>query len=174
MTSYLVAAVLLGFVLFLTAVQRKQSLGAAPARKGRFESRPPLTRKEQAMYLRLAEAFPPPGYLVFAAVNPGALLEPKGGASLHKYAQRRAGLVLLDKSFLVLAIIEVDDNPAHGAASDSSADALFKSAGYKVLRYRKLPDVERLRVDVSKHVYSAGLPWQHGSVAKRQTVGDLL
>jgi hypothetical protein len=59
MTSYVVAAVLLGFVLFLTAVQRRQSLGVAPARKGRFESRPPLTRKEQAMYLRLAEAFPP-------------------------------------------------------------------------------------------------------------------
>ena len=156
MISYLVAAALLGFVLFLKAVQRRQSQAVEPARKGRFESRPPLTRKEQAMYQRLAEAFPAPAYMVFAAVNPGALLEPKGGASLRKYAQKRAGLVLLDRSFLVLAIIDVDDNPANaGTASDSSADALFKSAGYKVLRYRKLPEVERLRADVSRQVYSA-------------------
>lgn len=155
MTSYLVAAVLLGFLLFLTVVQRRQSPNAESARKGRFERRPPLTRKEQAMYLRLAEAFPAPGYVVLAAVNPGALLDPKGGASLSKYAQRRAGLVLLDGSFLVLAIIEIDDDAATGRAGSESADAMFKSAGYKVLRYRKLPEVERLRVDVGKHVYSA-------------------
>ena len=155
-TSYIVATVLLGFVLFLVALQRKQSLRAEPARTGRFESRPPLSRKEQAMYLQLAQAFPAPGYMVLAAVNPGALLDPKGGASLSKYAQRRAGFVLLDGSFLVLAIIEIDDASANGrTGNSSSADALFKSAGYKVLRYRKLPDVERLRLDVSKHVYSA-------------------
>lgn len=153
MTSYLVAAVLLGFVLFLSVVQRKQSGNADPARKGRFESRPPLTRKEQAMYLRLAEAFPAPVYVVLAAVNPGALLDPKGGASLSKYAQRRAGLVLLDRTFLVLAIIEIDDD--NGRAGSASADAMFKSAGYKVLRYRKLPEVERLRIDVGKHIYAA-------------------
>lgn len=154
MTSYLVAAVLLGFVLFLSVVQRKQqSANATPAGKGRYESRPPLTRKEQAMYVRLAEAFPAPSFVVLAAVNPGALLDPKGGASLSKYAQRRAGLVLLDRTFLVLAIIEVDDD--NGRAGSESADAMFKSAGYKVLRYRKLPEVERLRIDVGKHIYAA-------------------
>ena len=154
MTSYLVALVLLGFLLFLTALQRKQSLGAQPADRGRFESRPPMTRKDQAMYLRLVEAFPPPAYSVLAAVSVAALLDPKGGARLRKYAQKRAGFVLLDRSFMVLAIIELDNTSANGDATDTSADAMFKSAGYKVLRYRKLPEVDRLRAELSKQIYS--------------------
>jgi len=154
MTSYLVALVLLGFLLYLTALQRKQSMGAQPAVKGRFESRPPLTRKDQAMYQRLVEAFPAPGYTVLAAVSVAALLDPKGGAKLRKYAQKRAGFVLLDRSFQVLAIIELDNTGPNGEESDTSSDAMFKSAGYKVMRYRKLPEAERLRSEVSKQLYS--------------------
>ena len=156
MTSYVVAAVLLGFLLFLTALQRKRSQGDAPSRKGRFESRPPLSRKDQAMYLRLAEAFPAPAYMVLAGVSLGSLLDPKGGARLRRYAHKRAGFVLMDRSFLVLAIIELDDSSTSvNTLSDASADALFKSAGYKVVRYRKLPEVARLRVELSKQVYAA-------------------
>ena len=69
MTSYMVALVLLGFLLFLAALQRKMNATDAPARKGRFESRPPLTRKDQAMYQRLVEAFPAPAYIVLAGVS---------------------------------------------------------------------------------------------------------
>lgn len=155
MTSYMVALVLLGFLLFLAALQRKMNASEPPARKGRFESRPPLSRKDQAMYQRLVEAFPAPAYIVLAGVSLSALLEPKGGASLRKYAQKRAGFVVMDKSFLVLAIVELDNTSSNGNDEDASADPIFKSAGYKVMHYRKLPEVERLRAELSKQVYSA-------------------
>jgi len=54
---------------------------------------------------------------------------------------------------LVLAIIELDDSSHKGKEQrDASRDAMLKSAGYKTVRYRKIPDVERVRADLSKQL----------------------
>lgn len=143
--------VLLGVVLGVAAFFKKNSQQKPD--RGRFESQPPMTRSAQSMFWRLAEAFPAPDFVVLAEVSLGALLVAKGGASRHRFAQKRADFVLLSKNFLVLAIIELDDSSHKGKElRDASRDAMLKSAGYKTFKYRKIPDVERVRADLSKQL----------------------
>lgn len=118
-------------------------------RGGTFGPRQALSRNEQAMYWRLTAAFPPTEYVVLAEVSFGALLVAKGGASRYSFAQKRADFVLLDKAFQVLAAIELDDSSHNGKEQrDEARDAMLTAAGYRVLRYRSIPDPERLRADL--------------------------
>jgi hypothetical protein len=145
------ALVLMAVALLVAAVVLKRKTASPGRPKGRFESRPPLTRNEQTMYWRLLAAFPPPDYVVLAEVSFGALLVAKGGATRYSFSQKRADFVLLDRSFLVLAIIELDDNSHDGKEDrDDKRDAMLTSAGYKVLRFRKVPDAERLQAAVNR------------------------
>ena len=149
-----VMIVLFGLALAIAAVLKKKSTQKPD--RGRFESQPPMTRHAQSMFWRLVEAFPAPDFVVLAQVSLGALLIAKGGASRYNFAQKRADFVLLSKGFLVLAIIELDDSSRKGKEQkDASRDAMLKSAGYKTVRYRKIPDVERVRADLTKELQFA-------------------
>jgi hypothetical protein len=101
------------------------------------------------MYWRLTGTFPHPEYVVLAEVSFGALLIAKGGASRYSFSQKRADFVLLDKAFRVLAAIELDDSSHKGKEQrDEARDAMLIAAGYRVLRYKTIPDSDRLRADV--------------------------
>ena len=55
---------------------------------------------------------------------------------------------MCDAAFQVLGVIELDDSSHKGRADrDARRDALLKSAGYRVLRYARIPDIDRVQMD---------------------------
>ncbi|MEY4882428.1 MAG: hypothetical protein RIS34_282 [Pseudomonadota bacterium] len=119
-------------------------------KKGTFAKRQIATANEQGMFWRLAECFKQPEFVVLAQVSFGALLSAKGGASRGSFSQKMADFVLLDKSFKVLAVIELDDSSHKGREKeDANRDAMLTEAGYRVLRYAKTPDRAKLLSDMA-------------------------
>lgn len=125
--------------------------GRKNSRRGSFGRRRLATPHEQVMFWRLVEAFPSPEYIVFSQVSFGALLVAKEGASRYSFSQKIADFVLTDKSFKVLAVIELDDSSHQGKElQDGQRDDMLIEAGYKVLRYPRIPEVAKLRSDMAE------------------------
>jgi very-short-patch-repair endonuclease len=109
----------------------------------------PLSKNEQPMYFRLAEAFP--NDVILAQVSFNALVDRK----VKHWSQRNdfnrlyTDFVLCTKAFEVKAIIELDDSSHKNSGNkDANRDALLAEAGYKVFRYKSTPDVETLHKDI--------------------------
>ena len=120
------------------------------ARKGNFGPKSIATANEQGMFWRLIEAFPAPEYIVLTQVSFGAMLTAKNGASRGSFDRKIADFVVTNKGFKVLAVVELDDKSHNGREQqDASRDAILIEAGYKVLRYAKTPDADKLRTDLT-------------------------
>lgn len=141
----LLFVVLVGLVVVSLA-----SKGKGRRLKGSFAKKKLATPREQAMYWRLVEALPHPEYIVLAQVSFGALLNAREGASRYSFSQKIADFVVTDKSFAVLAVIELDDASHRGKEDrDLVRDIMLTQAGYRVLRYPQIPDAAKLRNDLA-------------------------
>ena len=106
----------------------------------------PLTRNEQAMYFRLHGALP--DLIVLSQVSFGALLSGRSTAVRNTFDRKRADFVICEKSFKVVAIVELDDSSHDGKEDrDEKRDAQLRHSGYRVLRYRGIPDIDRVQAD---------------------------
>ncbi|MBA2674376.1 DUF2726 domain-containing protein [Ramlibacter sp.] len=138
-------ALVLG-IIFLAIVKRLVGNRDGKSKPKIFHKARLLTEREQSMFWRIKEAFPEPEHVVFTQFGFGALLKAGKGTSALHYTQKRADFVLTDRSFAVLAIIEIDDaSHAERGREDNARDAMLKSAGYSVVRFNNIPDVETLR-----------------------------
>ncbi len=55
---------------------------------------------------------------------------------------------MCDRAFQVLAVVELDDSSHKGRADrDAKRDAMLTEAGYRVLRYARIPDIDRVHLD---------------------------
>lgn len=138
--------VIIGAVLIAAAVVgelvKKQALGSAERPKRRW----PLTKNEGAMYHRLVQSLP--DHVVFAQVSFGALLTARSRATRNRFDRKVADFVVCDKALQVLAIIELDDWSHRGREfNDAARDKLLQDAGYRVIRYPRIPNVEKVRAD---------------------------
>lgn len=130
-------------VFVLLAFAAKQQ----PRGRGRIDAKTMLTRREQAMYFRLKEALPN-DLIVFAQVSFSALLKSPDQAARNAFNRKMADFVVLKKSFEVVAVIEVDDASHRGREKqDQERDAMLTEAGYRVIRYANVPDVEQVKAD---------------------------
>lgn len=144
-----VALAVLAFFVKMKNGRGSSDTSEPSEKKGSFAAREIATANEQFMFWRLAEVFPMPEYIVLTQVSFGALLAAKNGASRYSFAQKRADFVLTNKGFKVLAVIELDDASHKGKESaDAERDAMLIEAGYKVLRYSRVPDRARLMADL--------------------------
>lgn len=111
------------------------------------KARAPLTKNEQPMYFRLKEALPE--YEILAQVAFSALITAKQRAVRSTFDRKVADFVVCSRAFHVLAVVELDDSSHKGKeAADHARDALLTSAGYKVLRYKRVPDIDQIRKDI--------------------------
>lgn len=103
-----------------------------------------LTEREQPMFHRLVQAFPDD--LVLTQVAFSALITAKDMPTRATLNRKVADFVLTTKAFEVLAVIELDDS-SHKSREDhdSRRDILLERAGYRVLRFRHVPDVDAVR-----------------------------
>lgn len=122
-----------------------------------------LTDREQPMYFRLKQAFPDD--VVLCQVAFSALLTAKHLATRSTFNRKVADFVVATKAFEVLAVIELDDASHHRReVQDGQRDALLECAGYRVLRFKNVPDVDV----VQQAVRSSG-PAQGHSTAVQQS-----
>jgi hypothetical protein len=140
----IVVAMALGFMALLVIAP------FIPRRRGGPQEVPratwPLTRTEQSMYFRLQGALP--DLIVLSQVSFGALLTARTWAARNTFNRKRADFVICEKSFKVVAIVELDDSSHDGnEARDEQRDAQLINAGYRVLRYRGVPNIERVQAD---------------------------
>jgi len=145
MKSLIFPLLVIAAVIVFAAVLSKRT---QRDKKGAFGKKRFVTPNEQSMFWRLVEAFPAPEFVVLAQVSFGALLTAKDGASRYSFSQKIADFVITDKSFTVLAVIELDDASHRGKEDkDTKRDAMLSQAGYRVLRYPKIPSIDTLKAD---------------------------
>lgn len=140
----LIAALLVALVLVAVLKNGKgksaQKNAEAPRRK------PFLTEREQAMHNRLTQSLP--DLAVFAQVSFGALLTAKSYAARNTFDRKMADFVVCDRAFQVIAVIELDDKThKNKKEEDAKRDALLERAGYRVIRYANVPDVQQIQRD---------------------------
>lgn len=106
-----------------------------------------MSEHEKTMFGELLQAIPE--CYIFPQVAFGAILWTQSYASRNRYNRKIADFVVADRQFNILAIIELDDK-SHDKKEiqDAERDAMLKEAGYKVLRYRHMPDKKKLRADI--------------------------
>lgn len=153
MKTVLIALVLalLAWVVLKVLSKGQQKENEKPE-EGKNREKPracaPLTRHEQAMFFRMQTALPE--LIVLSQVSFGALLTAKSRAARNTFDRKRADFVVCDKSFNVLAVVELDDNSHIGQEEkDQDRDKLLTDAGYRVLRYRSMPDLAQIANDFS-------------------------
>jgi len=119
-------------------------------RKGRVErprAKAPVTQHEQGMYFRLKDALP--DHVVLAQVAFSALLTARAREARNRFDRKVADFVICTKAFDVVAIVELDDKSHRGKeVADAARDRLLIEAGYRVLRYPRIPDIAKVQNDI--------------------------
>jgi very-short-patch-repair endonuclease len=121
--------------------------------KGRTTETPrakrPLTEREQAMYFRLVQAMP--DHVVMPQVAFSALLDAKSIGARNTFDRKTADFVVCGKGFEVTAVIELDDSSHKGRSKvDAAREGLLTKAGYRVVRFNNVPNVEDARRAITK------------------------
>ncbi|MBY0368648.1 MAG: DUF2726 domain-containing protein [Burkholderiaceae bacterium] len=142
MTKQVIFVLLLAIALSIAAVVLK-GRGRRGAR-GDIRPRKLLTEREKPMFFRLRQAFPDD--VVLSQVAFSALLTAKDQPTRSTFNRKVADFVVATKAFEVLAVIELDDSTHDGReVQDSKRDQLLQVAGYRVLRFKRVPDVDEVR-----------------------------
>lgn len=106
-----------------------------------------LTEREEAMHNRLTQALP--NAIVLAQVSFGALLSATSRPVRNRFDRKIADFVICNRAFQVVVVIELDDASHRGKEEkDAARDAMLKEAGYRVLRYPNIPDIDKVRSDM--------------------------
>jgi len=103
------------------------------------------------MYFRLVEAFP--NDVVLTQVSFNALVDRKikHWSERSDFNRLSADFVVCTKAFEVRAIIELDDSShKNRIQQDANRDALLVEAGYKVLRYKRMPETAQVQNDIGQ------------------------
>ena len=144
---FVVLAVLIAVVVLAALIAKKNGDSSPKTGTGeRPTKRPVLTEREQAMHNRLTQSVP--DLIVLAQVSFSALLNAKTTATRNTFDRKTADFVICDRAFQVLAVIELDDASHRSKKSkDGDRDAMLRNAGYRVIRYANIPDIEKVRQD---------------------------
>ncbi|MDR2249150.1 DUF2726 domain-containing protein [Acinetobacter sp.] len=105
-----------------------------------------ISMNEQPTFMKLREALPE--HIILAQVAFSAFMTAQGYATRNLFNRKVADFVVLDKIFNIVAIVELDDSSHKGKEKfDAERDALIQEAGFKVIRYKRTPELAQIHVD---------------------------
>jgi very-short-patch-repair endonuclease len=140
-TNLVLLAVGLACIAIAAAIGKQRSASRIETRRRRV-----MTDREQGMYWRLAETFPE--HVVLAQVAFSALIT-SAREHRNRFDRKVADFVVCDKAMQVLAVVELDDASHKGReAADAKRAALLETAGYRVVRFPRTPDIDELRAAI--------------------------
>ena len=112
-----------------------------------------LSTSRKNMFKRLREAYPEA--LIFSQVPYGDLLDSRKknakekARMLLRFQGCRVDFVLCDDSLTPFCLIKFDETPQEKKKLKKlTSEEVFHEAGYKFLRYKNTPSVERLKNDI--------------------------
>jgi very-short-patch-repair endonuclease len=144
------------FVFYRGALQRKQSDSV-------LRQRAIFNHHEHAMFTRLKAVLPEANIL--AHVSFDVLLTTKFSHTRRKYENLFADFVIMDQAYRVISIISIgESNSAKKLQAAHYRDAILETAGYRVFRFRDIPEYEHLSA-----VLNVNLPIQQSDVALQTT-----
>lgn len=155
MTKEMLLVLVLAVALSIAAAVLKG--GRRRRKAGDVRQKKLLTEREQPMYFRLKQAFPED--VVLCQVAFSALLTANDRPTRSTFNRKVADFVVATKAFEVLAIIELDDFSHRGReVQDNKRDQILKRAGYRVLRFKHVPDTDAVQRAVRPPSPLPGLP----------------
>lgn len=144
MTLNILLILIVVFVIALILQQIKTK------KNSKFFPKKPLSEPEQILYWKLRKALPE--HVVLAQVSFSRFLYTKGATAKDNFwrsaraRQKVADFVVCDKTFRMLAVIELDDS-THSKEKDKIRDEILKEAGFRTVRWNvnKMPTEEEIQ-----------------------------
>lgn len=145
MQKYMTPIVLIAVLLIVVLIAARGVGSSRRKATGQIRGRKLLTDREESMFHRLQQAFPES--IVLTQIAFSALITAKDLPTRATFNRKVADFVLTNKAFEVLAVIELDDASHRGREDhDNQRDSLLERAGYRVMRFKNVPDVEAVRL----------------------------
>ncbi|MDQ9036464.1 DUF2726 domain-containing protein [Acinetobacter seifertii] len=142
-------------VLAILSVLKKGESKNRNAKRNPIKGKRIITMNEQPTFMKLKEALPE--YTILAQVAFSAFMTAQGYATRNLFNRKVADFVVLDKAFNIVAIVELDDSSHKGKEKfDAERDALIQEAGFKIIRYKRTPELAQIHRDFN--IVSSSLP----------------
>lgn len=133
-------------ILAILSVLKKGESKNRNAKRTSIKGKPIITMNEQPTFMKLKEALPE--HIILAQVAFSAFMTAQGYATRNLFNRKVADFVVLDKAFNIVAIVELDDSSHKGKEKfDAERDALIHEAGFKVIRYKRTPELVQIHRD---------------------------
>ncbi|MDS7968961.1 DUF2726 domain-containing protein [Acinetobacter sp. V117_2] len=133
-------------VLAILSVLKKGESKNRNAKRNPIKGKRIITMNEQPTFMKLKEALPE--HIILAQVAFSAFMTAQGYATRNLFNRKVADFVVLDKAFNIVAIVELDDSSHKGKEKfDAERDALIHEAGFKVIRYKRTPELVQIHRD---------------------------
>lgn len=133
-------------ILAILSVLKKGESKNRNAKRNPIEGKRIITMNEQPTFMKLKEALPE--HIILAQVAFSAFMTAQGYATRNLFNRKVADFVVLDKAFNIVAIVELDDSSHKGKEKfDAERDTLIQEAGFKVIRYKRTPELAQIHRD---------------------------
>ncbi|AMX18653.1 DUF2726 domain-containing protein [Acinetobacter sp. X9] len=133
-------------ILAILNVLKKGESKNRNAKRNPIKGKRIITMNEQPTFMKLKEALPE--HIILAQVAFSAFMTAQGYATRNLFNRKVADFVVLDKAFNIVAIVELDDSSHKGKEKlDAERDALIQEAGFKVIRYKRTPELAQIHSD---------------------------
>ncbi|ADI91693.1 putative signal peptide-containing protein [Acinetobacter oleivorans DR1] len=99
----------------------------------------------------------------------------QGYATRNLFNRKVADFVVLDKAFNIVAIVELDDSSHKGKENfDAERDALIQEAGFRVIRYKRTPELAQIHADFNISKISLAQVSIEPDLTKTKLVADAI
>ena len=133
-------------ILAILSILKKGESKNRNAKRNPIKGKRIITMNEQPTFMKLKEALPE--HIILAQVAFSAFMTAQGYATRNLFNRKVADFVVLDKAFNIVAIVELDDSSHKGKEKfDAERDALIHEAGFKVIRYKRTPELVQVHRD---------------------------
>ncbi|WP_267530999.1 DUF2726 domain-containing protein [Acinetobacter oleivorans] len=145
--SMLVGMVLLTIIILaILSVLKKGESKNRNAKRNPIKGKRIITMNEQPTFIKLREGLPE--HIILAQVAFSAFMTARGYATRNLFNRKVADFIVLDKAFNIVAIVELDDSSHKGKEKfDAERDALIQEAGFRVVRYKRTPELAQIHAD---------------------------
>jgi len=133
-------------ILAILSVLKKGESKNGNAKRSPIKGKRIITMNEQPTFIKLREALPE--HIILAQVAFSAFMTAQGYATRNLFNRKVADFIVLDKTFNIVAIVELDDSSHKGKEKiDAERDALIQEAGFRVVRYKRTPELAQIHAD---------------------------
>lgn len=144
----LIIVLVVGGLFFIAQAKKGTATKTEPKATGNVFPKYILSKREQPMFFRLIESLPE--HIVLTQVSFNALIGANTQADRNSFNRKMTDFVICTKAFEVLAVVELDDSTHNNQEErDNKRDELLKKAGYNVLRYKQVPNIDEVKRDMA-------------------------